>query len=187
LPSPAYWHYKDSQSVDHYMLYYSPTTDDAKTANPPPPPFPINAYSLLTSGSSGPIPYPATASTAVMFCERSPTPSGSWNSTLGDPATGILWAIEHQNSDNAPGAQNPTCPDSHSISHAALHAFSAIPNGGGVLSELYHSSQTAASKYIGSVATFSTPTIFNGHVYIGTQTGVDVFGLCASQQGGCLQ
>ena len=167
------------------MLYYSPTTDDAKTANPPPPPFPINAYSLLTIGSSGPIPYPATASTVVKFCERSPTPSGSWNGTLGYPTTGILWAIEHQNSKNLSG----TCSDSQSIAHAALHAFNAVPDGNGVLNELYHSNANrngGVQTPIGDVTTFSTPTIFQGHVYMGTQTEVDVFGLCSSQQGGCL-
>jgi hypothetical protein len=30
---------------------------------------------------------------------------------------------------------------------------------------------------VGKFVTFSTPTIFNAHVYMGTQTEVDVFGV----------
>jgi hypothetical protein len=29
-------------------------------------------------------------------------------------------------------------------------------------------------------STFSTPTVFKGRVYMGTQTGISVFGLCTS-------
>jgi hypothetical protein len=75
-----------------------------------------------------------------------------------------------------------SCPEAKSIPHVALHAFSATNLGA---PELYNSSQTAANMYIGPVTAFSTPTIFNGQVYIGTRTEVDVFGLCASYQGGC--
>jgi hypothetical protein len=174
--SPAYWHYKDSQNQDHYMLYYSATTDDPEPSAPPP--LPINEYSLLTSGASGPIPDPPTASTQTLFCQRSPTPSGSWNGTTADPTTGIVWAIERPNQDN-PG-NPPDCDTTKRISHAALHAFSATNLSA---PELYSSRGLAR---VGPVTAFSTPTIFNGHVYVGTQTEVNVFGLCASQQGGCL-
>ena len=173
--SPAYWHYNDGQ--DHYMLYYSATTD-----TPPPnapPPLPINAYQLSTNASSGPLPTaePPTYSTAIVFCQFSPTPSGSWNGR--DSTSGILWAVEHQNAGNDRGSCNGA-----DVPHAALHAFSPIPNGSGVLTKLYSSRGVTR---IGLAHAFPTPTIFNGRVYMGTDTEVDVFGLCSTQQGGCLQ
>lgn len=181
--SPAYWKYGSAPNYT-YMIYYSATTDNAPAAAP----LPIKGYSLLTSGSSGPIPDPPTASTITVFCEKSPTPSGSWNGATGDSTTGIVWAIENQNKNNVP--PTPNCADKTLFPSAALHAFDAVPNGSGVLTELYTSAHVQTA--IGNEATFSTPTIFNGRVYMGTRTfntagtalAVDVFGLCGSQ--GCM-
>jgi hypothetical protein len=61
---------------------------------------------------------------------------------------------------------------------AALHAFNAI-RGSRVLTELYQSRGLPPGT-TGSVTNFSTPTIFKGRVYVGTQTGISVFGLCTS-------
>ena len=173
--SPAYWHYNDGQ--DQYMLYYSATTD-----TPLPnrlQPLPINAYQLSTNASSGPLPTtePPPNSTGILFCQFSPTPSGSWNGR--DSTSGILWAVEHQNADN------PTSNDCNGadVPHAALHAFSAVPTSG-VMTKLYNNRGMTRT---GSTHGFPTPTIFKGQVYMGTDTEVDVFGLCSTQQGGCLQ
>jgi hypothetical protein len=160
------------------MLYYAPTTENTSVQ-----PKTLNAYQLLSSGSSGPVPSTYASSYnsksgPVRFCVYSPTPVGSWNSAAGDPTTGIVWAIEHQNTDN------PTdCLISGDSPHAALHAFAAVPNGT-ALTELYNSGTTSANRYIGGWNTFSTPTIFNTRVYMGTQTEVDVFGVC---NGACMQ
>ena len=90
-------------------------------------------------------------------------------------SSGIVWAIEHQNSDN------PTDCNGTDIAHAALHAFNAT-----TLAELYRSNGVQTN--IGGPTPFSTPTIFKGQVYMGTKTEVDVFGLCSTNgQSGCLQ
>lgn len=161
--SPAYWKYMTG-STPTYMLYYSATTDTKQAA-----PYPINGYQLATSGASGPIPDPPTASTPTAFCQYSPTPSVSSNGTTA--GTGIVWAIEHGNT------RNPQFNDCQGqTKQAALHAFNATNLAA---PELYNSRGLPAGT-TGSVTTFSTPTIFKGRVYIGTQTGINVFGLCTS-------
>lgn len=167
--SPAYWHYKDSQNHDQYMLYYSATTETKEDKAKPP--YPINGYQLTTS-PPGPIPDPPTASTTILFCKRSPTPSGSSHGT--DPTTGIVWAIEHQNGANA------TACNGSDVSGAALHAFQATD----LTQELYSSRKGKIDTSIGAYTNFSTPTVFYGQVYVGTQGEVDVYGLCPP--GGCL-
>jgi len=95
--SPAYWHYTDSQNNVHYMLYYSATMQTTASGVRPEA---LNAYQLQTSGSPGPIPSATPfASTSILFCDFSPTPSVS--SSGNSPAFGIVWAIEtNQNLDN---------------------------------------------------------------------------------------
>lgn len=167
--SPAYWEYTSGSTTNH-MLYYTATTEN-KIAKP----YPINAYQLLISGHSGPILQAPTASTPTLFCYYSPTPSVSSNGTSA--GTGIVWAIEHGNTDN------PAHNDCNGTAvQAALHAFNATNLA--APTPLYDS-RGLAHHTTGSFTTFSTPTIFNGYVYMGTQTEVNVFGLCSSQQAGC--
>jgi hypothetical protein len=64
-----------------------------------------------------------------------------------------------------------------------LHAFTATQKQG-FLTSLYDSAQSVTQTKIGAPTTFSTPTIFQGQVYMGTQTEVDVFGLCPHS--GCM-
>jgi len=169
--SPAYWHYKDQNSADHYMLYYSVTSQDPTVA-----PKTLNAYQLNASGSSLPIPS-QYASTSIQFCPYSPTPSLS--SSGAGYLSGIVWTIEHQNNDNP-----HDCATNGEIMHAALHAFNASNVGA---AELYNS-RGVHSTNIGGPTPFSTPTIFKGQVYMGTKTEVDVFGLCSTNgHSGCLQ
>jgi len=152
--SPAYWKYTTG-SATTYMLYYS-ATDQNNTVQP----LPINGYQLLTGGSSGPIPSQYT-STSTLFCYHSPTPSVSSNGTMS--GSGIVWAIEDQN------ASNPTSCRGAFPGPAALHAFNAT----NLQQELYSSRGITTAITVG----FATPTIFQGRVYMGTHTEVDVFGL----------
>jgi len=81
------------------------------------------------------------------------TPSVSANGTQN----GIVWALE--SSMSAPGV---------------LHAFDAT----NLAHELYNSGQAANGRdSFGNGNKFITPMIVNGKVYVGTQTGVAVFGL----------
>jgi hypothetical protein len=165
--SPAYWKYTD-QNGTHYMLYYSATDQTAAVQS-----LPVNGYQLLTSGSSGPIPS-TYASTSIVFCPKSPTPSLSLNVNVTGSGTGIVWAIENGNSHN-PG---PPLDCNGTRLHMALHAFDAS----NLATELYSSrGVTTTTSY---KATFTTPTVFQGRVYVGSLGEVNVFGLCP--QSGCL-
>ncbi len=78
------------------------------------------------------------------------TPSVSANGT----ANGIVWAVENS-------------------SPAVLHAYNAA-----TLAELYNSNQAANGRdQFGSGNKFITPMVVNGKVYVGTPSGVAVFGL----------
>ena len=54
-----------------------------------------------------------------------------------------------------------------------LHAYDAID----LAHELYNSNQAGSRDQFGSGNKFITPMIANGRVFVGTQTGVAVFGL----------
>ena len=58
-----------------------------------------------------------------------------------------------------------------------LHAYDAT-----YMNQIYTSSAVTAFN-IGVATTFPVPTIFQGRVYIGTTTEVDVFGLCTEGTG----
>jgi hypothetical protein len=90
------------------------------------------------------------AKTSNAFGYPGATPSISSNK--GEDA--IVWAAENTNP-------------------AVLHAYNAIN-----LQELYNTSQAAGSRdHFGAGNKFITPLIINGKVYVGTTTGVGVFGL----------
>jgi hypothetical protein len=89
--------------------------------------------------------------TATNFEYPGSTPSVSANSTN----EGIVWAIEHS-------------------SPSVLHAYTAA----NVSHELYNSNQASGGRdTLGDASHFGTPTIVNGKVYVGTTTGVTVYGL----------
>ncbi len=82
------------------------------------------------------------------------TPSISANGTQN----GILWAAEN-------------------TSPAVLHAYDAT----NLATELYNSNQAANSRdHFGAGNKFIVPMVANGKVYVGTTTGVGVFGLLCS-------
>jgi hypothetical protein len=98
----------------------------------------------------------------------SPAPSSQTDTSFGYPGAtpsisangatnGILWAVEFNDGDAA-----------------VLHAYDAMA----LSNELYNSDQAEAGRdTLGPVSKFITPTVANGRVYVGTSTGVAVFGL----------
>ena len=92
----------------------------------------------------------ASKQSTTSFAYPGTTPSISANGT----SDGILWAVEN-------------------VSPAVLHAYDAT-----TLQELYNSNQAAKNRdQFGSGNKFITPMIVNGQVYVGTPSGVAVFGL----------
>ena len=92
----------------------------------------------------------ATAHTTTSFLYPGATPSISANGA----SNGIVWAIENS-------------------SPAVLHAYDAV-----TLNELYNSNQASGSRdRFGNGNKFMVPTIVNGKVFVGTPSGVAVFGL----------
>jgi hypothetical protein len=114
----------------------------------------INAFSF-TNGTFDTL---ASSQSPTGFEYPGATPSISANGT----ADAIVWAAEN-------------------TSPAVLHAY----NAGNLATELYNSNQAANGRdQFGSGNKFIVPTIANGKVYVGTSTGVGVFGLLASVAGG---
>lgn len=91
--------------------------------------------------------------TPTSFGTPGATPSVSANGT----SNGIVWAAENGNI-------------------AALHAYDAT----NLANELYNSNQAGARDQFGPGNKFITPMIANGKVYVGTSSGVAVFGLLGS-------
>lgn len=99
---------------------------------------------------------PAVAQTRTVFPYPGATPSISSNQAQN----GILWANEN-------------------TAHAVLHAYNAIN-----LHEIYNSDQAPNQRdEFGAGNKFITPVIINGKVYVGTTTGVGVFGLLQTPGG----
>ncbi len=72
---------------------------------------------------------------------------------------GILWEIESTNAQNGAAA--------------ILHAYDAT----NLRNELYTSSSAGSRDKAGAAIKFSVPTVADGHVYVGTQTELDIYGL----------
>jgi hypothetical protein len=97
----------------------------------------------------------ASSQSAATFAYPGATPSISANGTQN----GIVWALEN-NASNV----------------GVLHAYDAT----NLAHELYNSTQAANNRdSTGPDNKFITPLIVNGKVYVGTPTGVAVFGLLA--------
>lgn len=98
----------------------------------------------------------AVAETSNSFGYPGATPSISSNGTQN----GIVWAAENTNP-------------------AVLHAYNAA-----TLAEIYNTNQASNGRdHFGAGNKFITPVIVNGKVYVGTTTGVGVFGLLSGNSG----
>jgi hypothetical protein len=107
----------------------------------------LKAFSIVSARLSS---APVSVS-ARAFTSPGTTPGVS----AAGSVNGIVWAIENTNP-------------------AVLHAYDAR----NLTLELYNSSQAPGSRdAFGPGNKFITPTIVNGHVYVGTQTGVARFGV----------
>jgi hypothetical protein len=91
----------------------------------------------------------ASSSSSAAFGYPGSTPSISANGT----SNGIVWAVQNGGT-------------------AVLHAYDA----GNLATELYNSSQAAGGRDSFAGNKFITPMIANGKVFVGTPTGVIVFG-----------
>jgi hypothetical protein len=107
----------------------------------------LKAFPVVNARISG----TPSSTTTISFAYPGTTPSIS--SSGG--TNGIVWAVENSNP-------------------AVLHAYDATS----LAHELYNSNQATGSRDVfGPGNKFITPTIANGHVYVGTPTGVAVFGV----------
>jgi hypothetical protein len=107
----------------------------------------IKAFSISNAQLSG----SPSSQTATAFGYPGATPSISANGA----SNAILWAVENSGT-------------------AVLHAYDATD----LTKELYNSNQAASGRdHFGAGNKFITPMIANGKVYVGTPTGVGVFGL----------
>jgi hypothetical protein len=68
------------------------------------------------------------------------------------PGTGILWTLDP---------------------NAILHAYDATNLG----TELYNTNQNPGRDGLPSYVKFSTPTVANGEVFVGTQGSLEIYGL----------
>jgi hypothetical protein len=96
----------------------------------------------------------ASSASGATFAYPGTTPSVSANGSTNPPTNGIVWAVENGNT-------------------GVLHAYDAT----NLATELYNSSQAANGRDQFADNKFITPMIANGKVYVGTPTGVAVFGL----------
>jgi hypothetical protein len=102
------------------------------------------------------------ATSSVILQWPGPTPSISSNGTT--PGTAILWAVDSSQYGSPGPGPGP----------AVVYAFDAT----NISNELWNSSQAPNNRdQAGDAVKFSTPTIADGRVYVGTSSEVDVYGL----------
>jgi outer membrane protein assembly factor BamB len=116
----------------------------------------------LFTFSSGRLSTAPTAQTSHVFLYPGTSPMISTNGT-----SSIVWALDlHAYVGGTPdGTINTSGP-------AVLHAYN-----GSTMQELYNSTQAGSRDKAGKALKFTSPTIANGHVYVGTANELDVYGL----------
>lgn len=122
----------------------------------------VNESLELFTFSSGLLSSAPTAQSSNVFLYPGTSPMISTNGS-----SSIVWALDlHAYVGGTPnGTVNTPGP-------AVLHAYD-----GATLKELYNSSQAATRDTAGNALKFTSPTIANGHVYVGTANRLDVYGL----------
>jgi hypothetical protein len=110
----------------------------------------VNDFLKAFSLANGLLSASPASQSSMTFGYPGATPSISADGT----DNGIVWVIQNG-------------------SAAVLRAFDAT----NVSTELYDSNQAGGRDLVGAGVKFSVPTIVNGKVYVGTQSGLEVFGL----------
>src|SRR5262249_8497191 len=112
--------------------------------------------------SSGLLSIAPAAQTSTVFLYPGTSPMISTNGS-----TSIVWTLDlHASAGGTPDG------GVHTPGPAELHAYEAA-----TLHELYNSTQAGSRDKAGNAIKFTSPTIANGHVYIGTAKELDVYGL----------
>src|ERR1043166_1224761 len=122
----------------------------------------VNEPLELFTFSSGLLSTAPTEQTSHVFLYPGTSPMISTNGS-----SSILWALDlHAYVGGTPdGTINTSGP-------AVLHAYD-----GSTLTELYNSTQAGTRDQAGKALKFTSPTIANGHVYVGTAKQLNVYGL----------
>jgi hypothetical protein len=126
----------------------------------------IREYSF-DAGGSGKLSSSWISQSAQSFVYATPTPAISANGT----ANGIVWALDGSAYNSGCGSTGVNC--------LGLFAWDAND----VSTLLYNSSQSANGSP-GTPVKYAVPVIANGKVYVGTQSGVAVYGLLSGSSGG---
>lgn len=122
----------------------------------------LKAFSFNANGSGLISTYPTSESSRI-FSFPGPSPSVSANGNTN----GIVWVLDNSAVGTCNGSAN--CQ--------ILYAYDAT----NLANMLYDSSQTPANHDVpGGPVKFSTPTIANGKVYVGSQLKVSAYGLTSS-------
>jgi len=122
----------------------------------------VNEPLELFTFSNGLLSTAPTAQTSNVFLYPGTSPMISTNGS-----SSVLWALDlHAYVGGTPdGTINTPGP-------AVLHAYD-----GATLQELYNSAQAGTRDTAGNALKFTSPTVANGHVYVGTANALNVYGL----------
>ena len=122
----------------------------------------VNEPLGLFTFSSGLLSSAPTAQTSHVFLYPGTSPMISTNGS-----SSVVWTLDlHAYAGGTPdGTINTPGP-------AVLHAYD-----GATLQELYNSSQAGTRDKAGNALKFTSPTVANGHVYVGTANQLNVYGL----------
>jgi len=138
-------------------LYWAGGNADTKAAEQ------FKAFSF-NAGNSGLVSTTPTSMSAKSFNFSGPVPSISANGNTN----GIVWGLDN-------GAYKSTC--SAGVNCQVLYAYDATNLG----NMLYNSSQAANNRDVpGGAVKFTSPTVVNGKVYVGSMGSISAFGLLST-------